>query len=749
MNRQERRAAAKSGQQANGARSHTASDPRFNVAVAHYQAGRLSEAEKCCRQILESTPQNADAMHMLGALCIKAGQYDAAIGWVSQAIRLNNRNPNFFVTLAGVLQERGKLNEALECYRFAIELKPDWIDVLFLRARVLQKIGSREKAIEQLDKILALQPGHLDAHRSLVVVLHESGRTEDALAACDRALSRFPNVSGLYNNRGIILKALGRFDEALVAYERAIETSSSGDFLPFNNSVDILKQTGRLAEALAICDRGLSVSPNSAELLNCKGVVLADLDRVDEALTCYNEAIERHPNSADAFSNRAKIGLRQQQHARAIEDCDRAIALNPSLPEAFHTRGRALRDTKKLAEAARHLERAIELRPDFFQAIVDLGAVLHRLNRFEEALAQYDRVIAINPEFAEGFQDRAITLLDLARYEEALRDFEKAISLNPDLANAHWNEGIARLLTGDLKVGWEKSEWRWKAEETLKSYRQFSQPMWMGEPLEDKTIFVHNEQGVGDAIQFARYIPMLVAKGAKVILGVDRSLISILSGIQGVTVVSPDEQSFQFDFHCPLLSLPLGFGTTLETIPNKPYLPQPVLSGRWDKILTPKTKPRVGIAWSGSTIHPNDHNRSIPLDTFMGALEGVDATFVSLQKDVRPRDSDILKSHREILDLREELASFTETSELIAELDLVISVDTSVAHLVGALQRPVWILLPYVPDWRWLLNRDDSPWYPTARLFRQTESRDWKAVLNRVNEALTRSDLGPVLPGYS
>lgn len=736
MNRHQRRAVAKTGQQTNGARSHIASDPRLNVAVAHYQAGRLSEAEKCCRQILESTPQNAEAMHLLGALFIKAAQYDAAIGWISHAIRLNNRNPNFFVTLADAFQKLGKLNEALECYRFAVDLKPDWVDALFMRARVLQTIGSKEKAIEQFDKVLALQPDHLDAHRSLVVALHESGRTGDALAACDRALARFPNVSGLYNNRGIILKSLGRLDEALVAYEHAIETSRSGDFLPFNNSVDILKKTGRLAEALEICDRGLSLSPNSAELLNCKGVVLADLDRLDEALRFYNDAIERHPASAEAFSNRAKIALRQQQHARAIADCDQAIALHPSMPEAFHTRAKALRDTKKLAEAVRDFERAIELRPNFFQAIVDLGAVLHRLNRFEEALGQYDRVIAMNPEFAEGFQDRGITLLDLARYDEALRDFEKAILLNPNLANAHWNEAIARLLTGDLKVGWEKSEWRWKSEEALKSYRQISQPMWKGEPLEGKTILVHNEQGLGDAIQFARYIPMLAAKGAKVILDVDRALNSILSGIQGVDVVSrSDEKYEQFDFHCPLLSLPLGFSTTLETIPNTPYLPQQVRSGRWDKLL-PKTKSRIGIVWSGGTTHPNDYNRSIPLDTFIGALEGIDATFVSLQKEVRPRDSDILKSHSEILDLRAELTSFTETAELIAECDLVISVDTSVAHLAGALQRPVWILLPYVPDWRWLINRDDSPWYPTAQLFRQTASREWETVLDQVNDAL-------------
>lgn len=740
MNRQQRRAAAKGGQQANGARSRTSSDPRLNIAVAHYQAGRLSDAEKCCRQILESTPQNAEAMHLLGVLCTNAAQYDAAIGWLSQAIRLNNRNPNFFVALAGVLQKLGKLNEASECYRFAIDLSPDWVDVLFMSARVLQTIGEREKAIEQFDKVLALQPDHLEAHWSLGVVLHESGRIEDALAACDRALARLPNVSGLHNNRGTILQSLGRFDEALVAYEHAIETSSSRDFLPFNNSVDILKKMGRLTEALETCDRGLSLYPDSAELLNCKGVVLADLDRFDEALELYNAAIERQPDLAAAFSNRAKIALRQQQNARAIADCDRAIALHPSMPEAFHTRGRVLRDTKKLAEAVIDFERAIELRPNFFQAIVDLGAVLHRLRRFEEALGQYDRVIAMNPEFAEGFQDRAITLLDLARYDEALRDFEKAISLNPNLANAHWNEAIARLLTGDLKVGWEKSEWRWESEEALKPYRQFSQPMWKGEPLEGKTILVHNEQGLGDAIQFARYIPMLAAKGATVILDVNRALNSILSGIQGVNVVlRSDEKYEQFDFHCPLLSLPLGFSTTLETIPNKPYLPQPVRTGRWDKLLHPKTKSRIGIVWSGGTTHPNDCNRSIPLDTFMGALEGVDATFVSLQKEVRPRDSDVLKSHSKILDLRAELTSFTETAELIAELDLVISVDTSVAHLAGALQRPVWILLPYVPDWRWLLDRDDSPWYPTARLFRQTASREWKTVLDRVNDALRTS----------
>ncbi len=284
------------------------------------------------------------------------------------------------------------------------------------------------------------------------------------------------------------------------------------------------------------------------------------------------------------------MALKQHRNADAIADCSRAIALQPSLPEAFLVRGRAYKESKQLAEAAKDFERAIELRRDFFDAIVEYATVLHRMNRFEEALAQHERAIALNPELAEGFQDRACALQNLGRYDEALQGFEKAITLNPNLAGAHWNEATLRLLIGDFQIGWEKSEWRWKVER-LKSYRQFTQPMWNGEPLAGKTILLHNEQGLGDAIQFARYIPKLSARGAKVILDVDQALIPILSGIQGVhRMLVPGEQAPDFDFHCPLLSLPRGFRTTLDTIPSDRYLCAPIRCGRWDKLFQRKNK---------------------------------------------------------------------------------------------------------------------------------------------------------------
>jgi tetratricopeptide (TPR) repeat protein len=345
----------------------------------------------------------------------------------------------------------------------------------------------------------------------------------------------------------------------------------------------------------------------------------------------------------------------------------------------------------------------------------------------------------VKPDYAEAFNNRGNALQALKRLDEALASYDKALAFKPDYAEAHWNEALLRLLTGDFSRGWAKYEWRWRNESLALSTRNFSQPLWLGAAaIDGKTILLHSEQGFGDTIQFCRYVPLLAARGARVILEVPRSLQELMTNLAGATqVISKGDSLPDFDVQCPFLSLPLAFATRLETIPSAtPYLRAPVQALKnWQARLGPKARPRIGLAWSGRPTHKNDQNRSISLRSLLALLD-IEATFVSLQKDVRTDDAAVLKERDDILDFGDALKDFSDTAALISHLDLVISVDTSVAHLAGALAKPVWVLLPFLPDWRWLLDRDDSPWYPTARLFRQDNTRAWDDVIVRVHEAL-------------
>jgi hypothetical protein len=312
--------------------------------------------------------------------------------------------------------------------------------------------------------------------------------------------------------------------------------------------------------------------------------------------------------------------------------------------------------------------------------------------------------------------------------------------VRPDFADAHYNEAHSRLLTGDLRRGFEKFEWRWEIEPYAGFKREFAQPQWVGtEEIAGKTILLHAADGFGDTLHLCRYTPLVAAWGAHVILEVQKSLQELMGSLAGgAQVLARGDPLPEFDLQCPLLSLPRAFGTELATIPSAtPYLfVPPPRADSWNARLGPPHRPRIGLAWSGDPTHSNDRNRSIALDRLLPLVNGVDATFVSVQREVRPGDAAVLRSRSDILHFGAELKDFSDTAALISNLDLVVSVDTSVAHIAGALAKPVWILLTFLPDWRWLLDREDSPWYPTARLFRQDDTRRWDGVIPRVRAVL-------------
>ncbi|MGH6802997.1 MAG: tetratricopeptide repeat protein [Methyloceanibacter sp.] len=498
-------------------------------------------------------------------------------------------------------------------------------------------------------------------------------------------------------------------------------------------------QQDNFAETEHLLGSILTANPSHFESLHLLGVCKGKQGEYDSAYALINEALKINPQSAEALYNRGNALHALKRHEEAIASYEQAIAIKFDYVEALNNRGNALRALKRQEDAITSYDQALAIKPDFVEALSNRGAALAALNRHEEAIASYDKALTIRPDYAEALNNRGSALQALNRHEEAIASFDKAVALKPDYAEVFFNASLARLTLGDLAAGWQEYEWRWKTKSFASSKRAFRQPLWLGrEPLAGKTILLYAEQGFGDTIQFMRYVPLVARKGARVLLAVTPSLAPLVEGLEGIAKVTtqllPREH---FDLQCPLLSLPLAFGTTLETIPAEvPYLHASANKiEHWHRRLGASTRPRVGIVWSGRLTHKNDHNRSIPLSALIPLTEaGVE--LVSLQKEVRREDQAFLLQPQEIEHFGDELKDFSDSAALVSLMDLVISVDTAAAHLAGALGKPVWILLPFRPDWRWLLDREDSPWYPTARLFRQPDIGDWDSVIRRVVEEL-------------
>ena len=500
-------------------------------------------------------------------------------------------------------------------------------------------------------------------------------------------------------------------------------------------------ERGQLGEAERLARAILDVRADYFDALHLIAVVEAGQRRHAEALASFDRALAARPDYAEALYNRGVTLQELKRFAEALASYDRALAARPDYAEALYNRGNALQELQRFDEALASYDRALAARPDYAEALYNRGNALQELKRFDEALASFDRALAVRPDYAEALYNRGVTLQELKRFAQALASYDRALAARPDYAEAHWNESLVRLLTGDFVRGWKKFEWRWKNESLNLSPRNFAQPLWLGENgIEGKTILLHSEQGLGDTIQFCRYVPLVAVRGARVLLQVPELLQDLMASLAGVAqVIGPTSKLPDFDLHCPLLSLPLAFETRLDTIPSAtPYLSASSESVRsWNISLGLKYRPRIGLVWSGNPAHKNDHNRSIKLRTLIQLLD-IDATFVSLQKDIGADDATVLKDQSDLLHFGDKLKDFSDTAALISNLDLVISVDTSVAHLAGALAKPVWVLLPFLSDWRWLLDRDDSPWYPTARLYRQYAAGDWSGVVGHVGVELVK-----------
>lgn len=637
------------------------------------------------------------------------------------------------------LHRQGRLKEAEALYRQIVQHVPNHFDALYWLGLIHLGRGDAERGIVLLSQALRTHPDSADALIYLGHALNTRHRYEEALASFDKALEINPRLPVALNNRGLALHGLGRYQEAVASFDQALALDpANADAL--NNRGATLQKLERHEEALAGFRRAVALRPRYPEALGNCGKVLLALGRHEEALLDYEKALALKPRNADALNGKGLALQELGRHAEAVDAYRQGLALSPDDPETFNNLGVALLKTKRYDEALACCERALALKPGFREALSNRGAVLLVLGRYAEALANLDRALASEPDFVDALVNRGNTLQALRRHAEAIADYRRAEALRPGYPDALYNESLAHLCLGELETGWEQYETRWTRKEAPERRPLSGKPWLGGEDITGKRLLLWAEQGMGDSIQFCRYAPMLARRGIEVLLEVPFPLKALMGTLEGVTTVTTETESVPaHDYHCPLLSLPLALRTEVPRIPDAvPYLAAaPGRVEAWQRTLERNRAPRVGIVCSGNPNHRNDRNRSIPLHEFSPLLE-TGVSLHLLQKECTMEDEAFLAETPQIRDLRPRLTDFTETAAAIACLDLVISVDTSVAHLAGALAKPVWILLPFSPDWRWMLDRDDSPWYPSARLFRQTAMGVWQDVIEHVRAELAQ-----------
>lgn len=572
-------------------------------------------------------------------------------------------------------------------------------------AAVLQEAMAHHQAgrTDQAAQLYARLPGNPDAMQFLGVIAHQRGDHAQALALIEQAIALNATNAMYHYHLGLVHGALKQWDAAITCYRQAVSLSPRYAAAHCNLGIALF-ETEHFAEAVASYDAALALQPEAPEVLNNKGNALKELGQFDGAVACAR----------------------------------RALALNPRLLRAYIVLGGALLEQRLPQQAEQCYRQAVAISPDNVEFLSPLAMALLKQERNDEALACFRRALAIAPDHVDANSNLANLLNDLGRLDEAALHYRRALARDPDNVKTLFNESLMLLLAGQMEAGWQKHEYRWATPEFRKGVPRCPEPPWLGQqPVAGKRLLLHAEQGIGDTLQMLRFVPLLQAMGAEIYLEVQAPLKALLARLPQVKGVSKfGEPRPQYDMHCPLMSLPLAFQVRPDHVPGSvPYLaPDPVQVDAVRRLLGPRAGLRVGLCWKGSGNYEKDRQRSIGLAPFghLFAVGGVQ--FYSLMPDGR---ADFLAAAGQAgCDLGHELDAggppFEETAALVTELDLVISCDTSIGHLAGALGVPVWLALPHVPDWRWMMERADTPWYPATRLYRQGVAGDWDGLFRRI-----------------
>ena len=719
-----------------------AAESHNSVAIVLKAQGKYAEAVEQYRQALALKPNQPEVMSNLGNALKESGSVEEAIACYQDAIALNPNYAEAHNNLGISFKDQGKLDEAIQSYQTALRLKPNYVEAHHNLGIIWRLQGKLDKAADYFRQAIALKPNYVDAHTSLGSTLHQQGKLDEAIAQFNHLLTLKPDSAETYNNLAMVLQEQGKVEDAIAAFKQALVIRPDYPGV-CNNLGNLLLESDRTDEAIASYRQALQLRPTYAEAHNNLGNALQRQGKRDEAVAEYQRALELRPNFVEALSNLGAVLRDQKKTVEGISYLEQALSLQPGFAEIHNNLGNAYQELDRLDEAIACYREAVKLKPDLAEVRSNLGNMLQYIGEFDEAFEHFAQAIATQADFAGAYNNLGIARRNYGDLDAAFIAYDRAIELKPDFIEAHWNKALNYLLIGDLENGFAGYEQRFQWSKFIEQNppRNFTQPRWDGTPLDGKTILLYAEQGMGDTIQFIRYISFVAQQAGHIILECHPPLVNLLQTIPAIEQIIPYGTALPtFDVHAPLMSLPYILGTTLETIPaDIPYLPAPKSTA---SLLTPclsslaSSALKIGFVWDGNPQNPYNKSRTCPLKLLLPLAQIPGVTLYSLQKEPKPADVDLLQAHPEVQDLRSHLHNFTDTAAFIQQLDLIIAVDTAVAHLAGALGKPTWLLLPFAPDWRWMCDRDDTPWYPTMRLFRQPSYGNWETVLDEVKAAL-------------
>ena len=644
---------------------------------------------------------------------------------------MTGQSARSFFLQAEALFDQGNFDEAIKYYKEALSLDPNMVEATINLSIALSQKGLPNDALIHIEEALKRHNTNVLLWNNYANLLRQEGRTGEAIGAYKRALEREPHAVAIRFNLAVLLHETNRLEEAIEAYTQLLQIDPYHKGALYNLSV-ILHQKGLYEDAISYLNRCLKIDPKDARTINLIALVFEAAGNASAAEGCFRRAIQLMPADYTVRFNYANLLSRQRRTEEAVEEYKKAVSLNLNSIEAYIQLGNHLKLLKRYTEAIDAYHKVIELDPSSADGYNNLGNVLKEMGRYDEALSYINRAIEIDPKQAGYYFNLGLIYKELYRYEDAIDAYRSAISLKYDYPEAHWNLALLLLMHGDFKNGWPQYEWRKRLSLYEPYVRGFKEPLWRGEDLQGKRILIHDEQGFGDAIQFVRYVPLLKAMGATVFVECLSPLARLFEGVVGVDrVITRGFGLPNFDYHCSILSLPMMFKTDLTNLPNKvPYIKvDEALLNKWSQWVGEYGKnPKIGIAWSGI----NPPHKSCRIEDLLALLKISGRCFFNLQYGPAQKELTILPMEIMMIDLMDRVEDFADTAALIMNLDLVITIDTSIAHLAGALGKPVWVLLHYDADWRWLLGRSDSPWYPTMRLFRQAKPGDWQPVVESV-----------------
>lgn len=685
-------------------------DQALQLAIQHHQAGRLQEAEAIYRAILKAQPSHPMTNHNLGILAAQIGNADASLLHHRTAAESDPEQTLFAIRYGFALLSSGQTGKAEEIFRGGI-----------------QKSGNSAEVLTGLGVSLALQ-----------------GKLFEAKEVLEQGTELYKDNIQLKSNLGECLYVLGMLPDAEKMLRQALAISPEHPDTLVNLG-KVLNKQDRLEEAEFVLRQALGTQPENPEILMTLGIVLDKQDRLEDAKVVLQQALSIRPKYPEALASLGTILISQDRPEDAEAALRQALNIRPEYPDALANLGAVLIIQGRLEEAEVVLRQALSIQPQYPEVLVSLGAILGKQDRLEEAEIVLRQALGIQPEYPKALASLGAILGKQDRLEEAEPVLRRALSLQSEYPEALFSLAGNLLSQGKMEEGWGYYESRFQIREH-QNPRRFSSPTWDGSPLDGKTIFIHAEHGLGDQIQMMRYIPLVKARGGKVIVEMWKELAPIFQGLPEIDkIATPGEAVPQFDTYCPIMSLPKVFGTRLDNIPAPvPIHVDPGLCKQWARRLADLPGIKVGLVWSGNPAYKNDRNRSMPLFNCAPLAGNKGVSLVSVQKGAG--EMQLVDCPFPIVNPGPEICDFHDTAAILSNLDLLISVDTAVAHLGGCLGISTWVLLPYASDWRWLRKRGDSPWYPSVRLFRQQRKEDWQGVIEQVVSALSdmvaeRSDI--------